>query len=210
MLGLLGKKIGMTQVFDENGIETAVTVIEAGPIYVTQIKTKDSDGYNALQVAFGDEKKQRLNKPELGHFEKAGVEAKKRVMEFRVDDPENYSLGQVIKADLFKAGQYIDVTGISKGKGTVGIIKRHNEARGPESHGSKFHRTPGSRGASSTPSRVAKGQHGPGRMGYVKVTVQHLEIVRVDADRDLLLVKGAVPGPRKGFISMKPSVKVSK
>ena len=210
MLGLLGKKIGMTQVFDETGVQTVVTVVEAGPMYVTQIKTKDHDGYNALQVAFGDEKKQRLNKPELGHFEKAGVEAKKRVMEYLVEDPENYTLGQEIKADLFKVGEYIDVSGTSKGKGTAGIIKRHNESRGPQTHGSKFHRTPGARGASSSPGRVAKGQRGPGRMGYEKVTVQHLEIVRVDADRDLILVKGAVPGPRKGIISMKPSVKVSK
>lgn len=210
MLGLLGKKIGMTQVFDENGIQTAVTVIEAGPIHVTQIKTKEQDGYNALQVAFGDEKKQRLNKPAIGHFEKAGVDVKKRIMEFRVDDPEKYTLGQEIKADIFKVGQYIDVTGTSKGKGTAGIIKRHNESRGPQTHGSKFHRTPGARGASSTPGRVAKGQRGPGRMGYERVTVQHLEVVRVDADRDLILLKGAVPGPRKGFVSMKPSVKVSK
>lgn len=210
MLGLLGKKIGMTQVFDESGVQTVVTVVEAGPIYVTQIKTKDHDGYNALQVAFGDEKKQRMNKPELGHFDKAGVGAKKRIVEFLVEDPEKYTLGQEIKADLFKVGQYIDVTGTSKGKGTAGIIKRHNESRGPESHGSKFHRTPGARGGSSTPGRVAKGQRGPGRMGYERVTVQHLEVVRVDADRDLILVKGAVPGPRKGFISMKPSVKVSK
>lgn len=210
MLGLLGKKIGMTQVFDESGIQTAVTVLEAGPIYVTQIKTEDKDGYNALQVAFGEEKKSRLNKPELGHFEKAGLEAKKRVMEFPVEDPENYSLGQEIKADIFKVGQFVDITGTSKGKGTAGIIKRHNESRGPQSHGSKFHRTPGARSASATPGRVVKGQRGPGRMGYERVTVQHLEIIRVDADRNLLLVKGGVPGPRKGIVSLKPSVKVSK
>lgn len=210
MLGLLGKKIGMTQVFDATGVQTPVTVIEAGPIYVTQIKTVEQDGYNALQVAFGEEKKHRKNKPELGQFEKAGLEPKKYLVEFRVEDPENYSVGQEISADLFKEGQYIDVTGTSKGKGTAGIIKRHNEGRGPETHGSKFHRTPGSRGASSTPSRVVKGLPGPGRMGYERVTVQHLEVVRVDAERNLLLVKGAVPGPRKGFLMMKPSVKVSK
>ncbi|NLY73402.1 MAG: 50S ribosomal protein L3 [Tissierellia bacterium] len=210
MLGLLGKKIGMTQVFDENGRQTAVTVIEAGPIYVTQIKTKEKDGYNALQVAFGEEKKQRLNKPELGHFEKAGVEALKKVVEFPVEDPESYELGQEIKVDIFKEGQFIDVTGTSKGKGTAGIIKRHNESRGPMAHGSKFHRTPGARSASATPGRVVKGQRGPGRMGYERVTVQKLEVIRVDADRNLLLVKGGVPGPRKGFLSMKPSVKVSK
>lgn len=210
MLGLLGKKIGMTQVFDENGRQTAVTVIEAGPIYVTQIKTKERDGYNALQVAFGEEKKQRLNKPELGHFEKAGVEALKKVVEFPVENPESYELGQEIKVDIFKEGQFIDVTGTSKGKGTAGIIKRHNESRGPMAHGSKFHRTPGARSASATPGRVAKGQRGPGRMGYERVTVQKLEVIRVDADRNLLLVKGGVPGPRKGFLSMKPTVKVSK
>ncbi len=210
MLGLLGKKIGMTQVFDEKGVQTPVTVIEAGPIYVSQIKTVEQDGYNALQVAFGEEKKHRKNKPELGQFDKAGIAPKKYLVEFRVEDPENYSVGQEISADLFEEGQFIDVTGTSKGKGTAGIIKRHNESRGPESHGSKFHRTPGSRGASATPSRVAKGVPGPGRMGYERVTVQHLEVVRVDADRNLLLVKGAVPGPRKGFLVMKPSVKVSK
>lgn len=210
MLGLLGKKIGMTQVFDEKGVQTPVTVIEAGPIYVSQIKTVEQDGYNALQVAFGEEKKHRKNKPELGQFDKAGIAPKKHLVEFRVEDPENYSVGQEISADLFEEGQFIDVTGTSKGKGTAGIIKRHNESRGPESHGSKFHRTPGSRGASATPSRVAKGVPGPGRMGYERVTVQHLEVVRVDADRNLLLVKGAVPGPRKGFLVMKPSVKVSK
>ena len=210
MLGLLGKKIGMTQVFDEKGVQPPVTVIEAGPIYVSQIKTVEQDGYNALQVAFGEEKKHRKNKPELGQFDKAGIAPKKYLVEFRVEDPENYSVGQEISADLFEEGQFIDVTGTSKGKGTAGIIKRHNESRGPESHGSKFHRTPGSRGASATPSRVAKGVPGPGRMGYERVTVQHLEVVRVDADRNLLLVKGAVPGPRKGFLVMKPSVKVSK
>lgn len=210
MLGLLGKKIGMTQVFDQNGIQTAVTVIEAGPIYVTQIKTDEKDGYNAIQVAFGKEKKQRLNKPELGHFEKAGLEAMKRLMEFPVENPEDFELGQEIKVDIFEEGQYIDVTGTSKGKGTAGIIKRHNESRGPMTHGSRFHRTPGARSASATPGRVAKNQRGPGRMGYEKVTVQRLEVIRVDADRNLLLVKGGVPGPRRGFVSMKPSVKVSK
>lgn len=210
MAVLLGRKIGMTQVFDDNGVQIPVTVMEAGPVYVTQIKTEEKDGYNAIQLGFGELRKNRMNKPLEGHFKKAGTDPLKRLVEMRVEDTSEFSLGQEIKADIFAQGDMIDVTGISKGKGTQGHIKRYNHSRGPMSHGSKFHRLHGSRGSSATPSRVFKGVHGAGRMGYEKVTVQNLEIVRVDAERNLLLVKGAVPGPKKGIITMKTTVKNNK
>lgn len=209
MLGMLGKKIGMTQVFDEVGNMIPVSVVEAGPIFVTQIKTVEVDGYNAIQVGFVEKKENRTNKPEQGHFKKADVTPKKLVAEFRVDNPSEFELGQEIKVD-FEIGSFVDVAGTSKGKGTAGPVKRWNQATGPSTHGSKFHRAPGSLGASSYPARVIKGMHMAGRMGNERVTMQNLEVVRVDADKNLLLVKGAIPGPRGGFVTINKAVKASK
>lgn len=210
MLGILGKKIGMTQVFDEAGNVTPVTVVEAGPCHVTQVKTVETDGYNAIQVAFGDAKAKNVNKPLKGHFDKAGVEYKRTLKEFRVENPAEFEVGQVITADVFEVGQAVDVTGTSKGKGTAGPIKRHNQSRGPETHGSKYHRGGGSIGAASYPARVIKGMPMAGRMGNETSTVQNLEVVRVDVERNLLLIKGAVPGARGGKVIVKASVKASK
>ncbi|KXG74783.1 50S ribosomal protein L3 [Thermotalea metallivorans] len=207
MKGILGKKIGMTQIFNEEGTVIPVTVIEAGPVYVTQIKTIEKDGYNAIQVGFEDKKANRTNKPEKGHFDKAGVSYKKVLKEFRVENPEEYKVGQEIKADIFAEGNKVDVTGITKGKGTQGPIKRHNQSRGPMSHGSKYHRGPGSKGANTTPGRVFKGQTEAGRMGNEQVTIQNLEIAKIDANRNLILVKGAIPGPKGGIITIKETVK---
>lgn len=207
MKGLIGKKIGMTQIFTEEGVVIPVTVVEAGPNLVTQIKTMDNDGYTAIQVGFEDKKNNRVNKPVKGHFEKAGVTPKRIVKEFIVEDVSEYNLGQEIKADIFEEGTKVDISGTSKGKGTQGPIKRHNQSRGPETHGSKYHRGPGSLGASSYPARVFKGMKMAGRMGNEKVTVQNLEVVRVDTDRNLLLIKGAVPGPRGGIVTINQAVK---
>ncbi len=210
MLGLIGKKIGMTQYFDEDGKLVPVTVVEAGPVYVTQIKRVEKEGYNAVQVAFGEKKAKNVTKPLKGHFEKAGVENKRKLVEFRLDNVDDFTLGQEIKADLFTVGNKVDVIGTSKGKGTTGHIRRWNHSRGPETHGSKFHRLSGSKGGSSYPGRVAKGYKGPGRMGYERVTVANLEIVRIDANRNLMLIKGAIPGPKKGLVVIKPTVKTGK
>jgi large subunit ribosomal protein L3 len=210
MVGMMGKKIGMTQIFDENGKVVPVTVVEAGPIYVTQIKTVETDGYNAIQVGFGDIKSKKVNKPLKGHYDKANVTPRKFLMEFRVEDVTAYEIGQEIKADRFASGEMVDVTGTSKGKGTQGAIRRWNQSRGPETHGSKYHRGPGSIGAASYPARVIKGMKMAGRMGNETVTVQNLEIVKVDTERNLLLIKGAVPGPKGGFVSVKSSVKNGK
>lgn len=210
MKSIIGKKVGMTQVFSEDGNMVPVTVIEAGPVYVTQIKTVETDGYNAIQVAFGDAKESTFNKPIKGHFAKSGVAPKKTLLEFHVEDPSTFTLGQAITADLFEAGQMIDVSGTSKGKGTQGAVRRWNQHTGPMSHGSKFKRGAGSLGANSTPARVLKGMHMAGRMGNEKVTVQNLELVRVDTERNLLLVKGAVPGPKGGFVTVQHAVKASK
>lgn len=207
MKGLIGKKIGMTQIFTEEGVVIPVTVVEAGPNLVTQIKTMENDGYAAIQVGFEDKKNNRVNKPVKGHFEKAGVTPKRIVKEFIVEDVSKYNLGQEIKADIFQEGTKVDISGTSKGKGTQGTIKRYNQSRGPETHGSKYHRGPGSLGASSYPARVFKGMHMAGRMGNEKVTVQNLEVVRVDTDRNLLLIKGAVPGPRGGIVTINQAVK---
>ena len=193
MKGILGKKLGMTQIFTEEGIVVPVTVVEAGPNVVTQVKTVEKDGYNAIQVGFEDAKEKSLNKPQKGHLAAANV-LKKHLKEFRVDAVEEFTVGQEIKADLFAAGEKIDVTGTSKGKGFQGPIKRHGQSRGPESHGSRYHRRPGSMGACSFPGRVFKNKKLAGHMGSVKVTVQNLEVVRVDADKNLILVKGAIPG----------------
>lgn len=207
MQSIIGRKIGMTQVFDEAGNVIPTTVIEAGPMHVTQIKTEETDGYKAIQVAFGEMKAHRANKPKKGHFEKAGVEVKKHVAEFRVDNPEEFSLGQELKVDILEGLEKVNITGKSKGKGTEGPIKRWNQSRGPETHGSKYHRGPGSIGAASFPARVIKGMKMAGRMGASTVTIENLKIVKIDAERNLLLVKGAVPGPKKGIVVASPSKK---
>lgn len=206
MKNILGKKIGMTQIFNEDGVVIPVTVVEAGPVKVVQKKTIENDGYSAIQVGFKDKKENRVNKPLKGHFDKAGVEYKRYVKEFTVENVEEFEIGQEIKADIFQAGDKVDVTGTSKGKGTQGPIKRHNYSRGPESHGSKYHRGGGARAAAADPGRVFKGSKMAGRMGNERVTVQNLEIVRVDGDRNLLLIKGAVPGPKGGLLIIKESV----
>ena len=209
MKGILGKKLGMTQIFTEEGIVVPVTVVEAGPNVVTQVKTVEKDGYNAIQVGFEDAKEKSLNKPQKGHLAAANV-LKKHLKEFRVDSVEGYTVGQEIKADVFAAGEMIDVTGISKGKGFQGPIKRHGQSRGPESHGSRYHRRPGSMGACSYPGRVFKNKKLAGHMGSVKVTVQNLEVVRVDADKNFILVKGAIPGAKGSVVTLKEAVKASK
>ena len=205
---ILATKVGMTQIFNEDGVLTPVTVLQAGPCVVTQIKTMDNDGYEAVQVGFGDKREALVNKPMKGHFEKAGVSCKRFVREFKLEG--DYELGQEIKADIFAAGDKIDATAISKGKGFQGAIKRHGQSRGPMAHGSKYHRHAGSNGACSDPSKVFKGKRMPGHMGHVKVTVQNLEVVRVDAENNLLLVKGAVPGPKKSLVTIKETVKSCK
>ena len=209
MKGILGKKIGMTQIFTEVGAVVPVTVVEAGPVVITQIKTVEKDGYNAVQVGFGDVKEKSLNKPQKGHLAAANT-LKKHLKEFRVDSVEGFTVGQEIKADLFAAGEMIDVTGISKGKGFQGPIKRHGQSRGPESHGSRYHRRPGSMGACSFPGRVFKNKKLAGHMGSVKVTVQNLEVVRIDAEKNLILVKGAIPGAKGSVVTIKEAVKASK
>ncbi len=207
MKALLGKKIGMTQIFAETGEVIPVTVIEAGPEVVTQIKTVETDGYNAVQVAFEDQKAHRVNKPMAGHFEKAGVAPKKHVTEFRVEEGETYEVGQVITVADFEVGKKLDVTGTSKGKGTQGNIKRHGHHRGPMSHGSKHKRLAGALAAGTYPSRVFKGNAGPGRMGRETVTVQNVVLVKVDTDRNLMLVKGAVPGGKGSLVRIQYAVK---
>ena len=206
MKNIIGKKVGMTQIFTEEGVVIPVTVIEAGPMAVLQKKTVETDGYNAVQIGFDNKKEHRVNKPLKGHFDKAGVEYKKYVKEFLVENAEEFEIGQELTVELFEAGDKVDVIGTSKGKGTQGPIKRHNYSRGPMSHGSKYHRGGGARAAASDPGRVFKGAKGAGRMGAERVTVQNLEIVKVDADRNLLLIKGAVPGPKGGLITIKKTV----
>lgn len=204
---ILGTKIGMTQLFNEDGKVVPVTVIMAGPCTVVQKKTAETDGYEAIQVGYGEVKEKRLNKPAKGHFAKADVAAKKFLKEFRFDDVSSYNVGDEIKADVFAAGDAIDVTGTSKGKGFAGPMKRWGLHRGPMAHGSGYHRGSGSLGACSTPGRVMKGKKLPGHMGNVKVTVQNLEVVKVDAENNLILVKGAVPGNKGGLVVIKNSVK---
>ena len=204
---ILTTKVGMTQVFSEDGVLTPVTVLQAGPCVVTQVKTVENDGYSAVQVGFGDIREKLVNKPKKGHFAKAGVTAKRFLKEFRLEDAESYTLGQKIKADVFAAGDKVDATAKSKGKGFQGAIKRHGQSRGPMAHGSKYHRHAGSNGSATTPGRVFKGKHMPGHMGAVRVTVQNLEVVSVDAEKNLILVKGAVPGPKKSLVMLKESVK---
>ena len=220
---ILATKVGMTQIFSEDGTLVPVTVLQAGPCVVTQVKTVDNDGYSAVQVGFVDKKERITNKDKSGkkeiihrhgvgkamkgHFDKAGVSCKRFVREFKLDDAESCTLGSEIKADVFAAGDKIDASAISKGKGFQGAIKRHGQHRGPMTHGSKFHRHQGSNGACSSPSRVFKGKGMPGHMGCVKVTVQNLEVIRVDAEKNLLLIKGSVPGPKKALVTVKESVK---
>ncbi len=204
---LLGKKIGMTQIFTEAGEVIPVSVIEAGPQTVTQIKTVETDGYNAVQVGFEDAKPQRVNKPMTGHFKKAGVDVKKHLIEFIPDDGDSYEIGQVMTAATFEEGKLLDVTGISKGKGTQGNIKRHGHHRGPMSHGSKHKRLAGALAAGTYPSRVFKGNAGPGRMGRETVTIQNVLLVKVIEDRNLLLIKGAVPGGKGSLVRVQYAVK---
>ena len=204
---ILATKVGMTQIFNEDGVLTPVTVLQAGPCVVTQVKTEDNDGYKAVQVGFVDKREKLINKPMKGHFDKAGVSYKRYVREFKFENAEEYAVAQEIKADIFTAGDKIDATAISKGKGFQGAIKRHGQSRGPMAHGSKYHRHAGSNGACSDPSKVFKGKHMPGHMGSEQVTVQNLEIVRVDTENNLLLVKGAVPGPKKSLVTIKETVK---
>ena len=208
--GLIGKKLGMTQIFDEQGKVIPVTVIEAGPCVVAQVKTVESDGYNAIQLGFGDVKESKVNKPEKGHFTKSKLPLKKHLREFRLDSIENINVGDELKADTFAAGDQLDIQGTSKGKGFQGVIKRHGQSRGPMTHGSRFHRRPGSMGAASYPARVFKGKKLAGRMGGDRVTIQNLEIVRVDADKNVILVKGNVPGAKKSLIEIKTAVKAAK
>ena len=207
MKTLLGKKIGMTQIFTEDGQVVPVTVVEAGPEVVTQIKTVETDGYNAVQVGYEDQKAHRVNKPMNGHYEKAGVAPKKHLAEFRIEDGETYELGQEITVADFEEGMKIDITGISKGKGTQGNIKRHGHHRGPMSHGSKHKRLAGALAAGTYPSRVFKGNKAPGRMGRDKITVQNVVLVKVIADRNLMLIKGAVPGKKGGVVRIRPAIK---
>lgn len=210
MKGILGKKLGMTQLFDESGVVIPVTVVEAGPVVVTQIKTEENDGYKAVQVGYINRKEKHSNQPMKGHFAKSGSELKKYLREFLVEDTEQFELGQEIKVDVFAANDIVDVVGTSKGKGTQGSIKRHNYGRGPMGHGSKSHRVAGARSAGSDPARVFKGRKGSGKMGHDRVTVQNLEIVRVDADKNLLLIKGAIPGPKGGLVTVTEAKKASK
>ena len=204
---ILGKKIGMTQMFRADGTMIPVTVIEAGPCPIIQKKTMGTDGYEAVQVGYGELREKLSNKPRTGHFAKAGVKPLRYMREFKLDDASSYSVGQVIKADMFAEGDKIDVRGISKGKGFQGVIKRWNQNRGKMTHGSHYHRGVGSMSANSSPSRVFKHKNLPGHMGNETVTIQNLEVVRVDAERNLLLVKGAVPGPKGGLVSVTSTVK---
>lgn len=207
MKTILGKKMGMTQIFDENGSVIPVTVIEAGPEVVTQIKTVETDGYDAVQVGYEDQKPQRVNKPLTGHFAKAGVPTKKHLAEFRPCEGETYEVGQIITVEDFEEGIKLDITGVSKGKGTQGNIKRHSHRRGPMTHGSKHKRLPGALAAGTYPSRVFKGNEAPGRMGRDTVTVQNVVLVKVIAERNLMLVKGAVPGNKGGLVRVQYAIK---
>ena len=206
----LGKKIGMTQVFTEEGVQVPVTVVAVEPQVVVQRKTTDIDGYEAIQVATGAVKEKRVNKPLKGHYDKAGVEYKRVLREFPLAEGEDFNVGDELNVTVFEEGDKVDVTGTSKGKGTAGLIKRHNFGRGRETHGSKFHRMPGGMGAASYPGRVWKGHRMMGRMGNERVTVQNLEVVRVDADNNFLLIKGAVPGPKNGLVRVRATVKSGK
>ena len=209
MKAIIGKKVGMTQIFDEKGYVIPVTVIEAGPCLVAQVKSEETDGYNAVQLGFGEVKDKHINKPEKGHFEKSKLSAKKHLREFRANSID-VKVGDEVKADVFEAGDKIDVQGTSKGKGFQGVIKRHGQHRGPMGHGSMYHRRPGSMGSTSTPGRVFKGKKLPGHMGVQTVTIQNLDVVRVDMDKNVILVKGSVPGPKGAILKIKSAVKSAK
>lgn len=208
MRGILGKKVGMTQLFDEKGNVVPVTIIEAGPCYITQVKTIESDGYNAVQLAFEEVAERKLTKGERGHLQKAGAPFLRQIREVRSTEPPAHTLGDVIKADIFKEGDIVDVVGISKGRGFAGAVKRHGFSGGPKTHGqSDRHRATGSRGAGTTPGHTFPGTRAPGQMGNQRVTVQNLKIALVDPDRNLIAIKGAVPGPRTGFVLVHDAVK---
>ena len=210
MKAIIGKKIGMTQIFDEKGYVIPVTAIEAGPCVVAQVKSEETDGYNAVKLGFGEVKDKHINKPEKGHFAKSKLAAKKHLREFRVDSAEDVKVGDEVKADVFAAGDKVDVQGRSKGKGFQGVIKRHGQHRGPMGHGSMYHRRPGSMGSTSTPGRVFKGKKLPGHMGVETVTIQNLDVVRVDMDKNVILVKGSVPGPKGAILKIRATVKSAK
>ncbi|PDO11309.1 MAG: 50S ribosomal protein L3 [Candidatus Reconcilbacillus cellulovorans] len=207
MKGILGKKIGMTQIFAEDGTVVPVTVIQAGPCVVLQKKSMENDGYEAIQLGFEDKKEKNATKPEIGHAKKAGTTPKRFIREIRGVNLADYEVGQEIRADIFKEGELVDVTGTSKGKGFAGAIKRHGQSRGPMAHGSKYHRGPGTLAIIRDANRVPKGKKLPGHMGHERVTIQKLPIVKVDAERNLILVKGSVPGPRNGYLSIRSTVK---
>ncbi|MCY6957360.1 50S ribosomal protein L3 [Clostridium brassicae] len=204
---IIGRKLGMTQIFDENGKVIPVTVVEAGPCAVVQKKSEEKDGYNAIQIGFGEIREKLVNKPVKGHFAKAGVALKRIVKEFRLENIDEYEVGNEIKADVFVAGDKVDVSGVSKGKGFQGTIKRWNMHRGPMAHGSKYHRAVGSMGASSFPSRTFKNKKMPGHMGNKKTTVLNLQVVKVMPEKNVILIKGGIPGPNKGYVVIKDTVK---
>ncbi len=207
---ILATKVGMTQIFSDDGTLTPVTVLQAGPCVVMQVKTEENDGYSAVKVGFVDKRERLVNKPMKGQFTKAGIPCKRFIKEFKFENAAEYQVAQEIKADIFAAGDKVDATAVSKGKGFQGAIKRHGQHRGPMAHGSKFHRHAGSNGSATTPGRVFKGKGMPGQMGRKRITVQNLEVVRVDVENNLLLVKGAVPGPKKSLVTIKETVKVGK
>jgi large subunit ribosomal protein L3 len=209
-VGILGTKLGMTQIFDDKGRSIPVTVVQAGPCPITQIKTKQTDGYSAIQVAYGETKEKALNQPKLGHLKKSSTEPMRHLREYRLDDVASYELGQVLSVDQFEAGQVIDVTGTSIGRGFAGYQKRHNFKRGPMAHGSKNHRLPGSTGAGTTPGRVFPGKRMAGRLGGKTVTMRKLLVVKIDAERNLLLIKGAVPGKPGAFLNIRPATIVGR
>ena len=209
MKAIIGKKIGMTQIFDEKGTVIPVTAIQVGPCVVAQVKTTETDGYNSVQLGFGEVKEKHMNKPEKGHFAKVGISNKKYLREFRVDSID-VKVGDEVKADVFVAGDKIDVQGTTKGKGFQGVIKRHGQSRGPMGHGSMYHRRPGSMGPTSTPGRVFKGKKLPGHMGVQTVTIQNLDVVRVDLDKNVILVKGSVPGAKGSLLKIRATVKAAK
>jgi large subunit ribosomal protein L3 len=205
---IIGRKVGMTQIFDESGKVVPVSVVLAGPCVVVQKKTIEKDGYSSIQVGFEEIREKLVNKPVKGHFSKVNLAAKRFLRELRIESADSYNVGDILKADIFAAGEKVDVSGISIGKGFQGVIKRFHASRGPVTHGSKFHRAVGSMGASSFPSKTWKNKHMPGRMGNEKVTVQNLQVAKVDADKNLILIRGGIPGPKKGLVLIKNTVKV--
>lgn len=210
MKGILGRKIGMTQVFAADGTAVPVTVIQAGPCVVLQKKDAENDGYEAIQIGFDDQKEKNASKPEIGHARKANTAPKRYVRELRGVNLADYEVGQEIKVDVFSEGEFVDVTGTSKGKGFQGTIKRHGQSRGPMSHGSKYHRGPGSMAVIRTANRIPKGKKMPGHMGNETVTLQNLEVVKVDVERNVILVKGSIPGPKNSYVEVKSAIKKSK